>query len=282
MPDEHPALPDFDSPPVVEVAISLQFEPLEALHSSHLGLLWNAFRSEGFSNTEDHAELAPVVEDFDPKPTPRVGVRLQAFDDAPPLPRIWFLNSARNELIQIQRDRFIVNWRKGADAQPYPRYVNIKRRLQSEFATFIACLASENLGAIRLTQCELTYVNHITVAAAGILHGDISSVVTTWTNTYSEPFLAKPEDVAFHARYKMCDEQGKPVGRLHVSFQPAYRATTAEPIFVMNMTARGEPRPADFEGALELFDREHEWIVRGFASITTEQMHKEWRRKHGS
>jgi hypothetical protein len=31
-----------------------------------------------------------------------------------------------------------------------------------------------------------------------------------------------------------------------------------------------------------LFDVEHEWIVRGFASITSTNMHEIWRRKYGS
>src|ERR1700677_2295877 len=103
MSEEGLPLPDFGSPPVVEVAISLQFEPIDALHAAHLGLLWNVFRAKGFSISEDHAELPSTTEDFERKPRPKIGVRLLAFDDAPPLPRIWFLNGARDELIQIQR-----------------------------------------------------------------------------------------------------------------------------------------------------------------------------------
>jgi hypothetical protein len=78
-----PMLPDFEKPPVVEVALSLQFRPLELLRSAHLGLLWSVFRSRGFSRVEDYGELEPVFEDFDAKPSPRVGVRMQDFDDAP-------------------------------------------------------------------------------------------------------------------------------------------------------------------------------------------------------
>jgi hypothetical protein len=79
-----PPLPDFESPPVVEVAISLQFKPLEFLRSSHFGLLWQAFRREGFVRAEDHGEIEPAFEEFETKPTPRVGIRVQTFDNAPP------------------------------------------------------------------------------------------------------------------------------------------------------------------------------------------------------
>jgi uncharacterized protein (TIGR04255 family) len=120
------------------------------------------FRDIGFVRIEDHGELEPVFEDFDAKRALRVGVRMQAFDDTPPLPRVWFLNEGQNELIQFQRDRFIVNWRQGAEAEPYPRYVRIRDRFQSAFALLREFLNAEKLGEIAPTQCELTYVNHIT------------------------------------------------------------------------------------------------------------------------
>jgi uncharacterized protein (TIGR04255 family) len=271
--------PDFERPPVIEVALSLQFRPLELLRSAHLGLMWSNFRSEGFSRVEDHGELEPVFEDFDAKPSPRVGVRMHAFDDAPPLPRIWFLNEGQNELIQFQRDRFIVNWRQGAEAEPYPRYGRIRDRFLSAFAVFAEFLQSEKLGEIVPSQCELTYVNHIPSGEGWATHGEADRVITVWKNEYSDSYLSTPEDVAVAMRYRMHDERGTPLGRLHIMFHPAMRTTDLSPIFVMNLTARGEPRPSDLEGALNLFDRQHEWIVRGFASVTTLRMHEIWRRR---
>jgi uncharacterized protein (TIGR04255 family) len=272
-------LPDFERPPVVEVALSLQFRPLELLRSAHLGLLWSGFRNTGFSRVEDHGELEPVFEDFDAKPSPRIGVRMRAFDDAPPLPRIWFLNESQNELIQFQRDRFIVNWRKGAEAEPYPRYGSIRRRFQSAFTLLADFLKSEEVGEIEPNQCELTYVNHMPAGEGWATHGEADHVVTVWKNEYSESYLSSPEDVAVAMRYRMHDGKGAPLGRLHITFHPAMRAADASPIFAMNLTARGEPKPADLDGALNLFDLQHEWIVRGFASVTTPHMHEIWRRR---
>jgi hypothetical protein len=50
------------------------------------------------------------------------------------------------------------------------------------------------------------------------------------------------------------------------------------PILVMNLTARGEPAEPTNEGVLSFVDRGREMIVRGFASITSPEMHKVWRR----
>lgn len=274
-------LPEFDQPPVVEVAISLQFKVLELLRTPYLGLLWGVFRKEGYSRVEEHGELEPAFEEFEASSVPTVGIRVQTFDDAPPPPRVWFLNEARNELIQVQRDRLIVNWRGGAQAEPYPRYTHIIKRFRSALASLAEFAATEKLGDIVPTQCELTYVNHILSGAGWTQHGDLDRVVTTWGIRYSDEYLSAPEDVGFKARYRMTDEAGKVLGRLHVALQPANRSVDGAPIFVMNLTARGRPDPSDFGGALRLFDHEHEWIVRGFTSLTTKQMHEIWRRRNG-
>jgi uncharacterized protein (TIGR04255 family) len=274
-------LPEFENPPVVEVAISLQFKPLELIRAAHFGILWESLRREGFSRIEDHGELEPAFEEFGPRSSGRVGVRFQAFDDAPPLPRIWFLNEARNELIQVQRDRLIVNWRVGARSEPYPRYVNILKRFRSALEIFLAFVGAENLGDLVPTQCEVTYVNHMPAGLGWTHHGEIYKVICPWGNVYSDSYLSTPEDVGFVARFRMEAETGKPIGRLHVNFQPANRSSDGQPIFAMNLTARGTPDPPDLNGAFRLFDLEHEWIVRGFTSLTTKNMHDIWRRKNG-
>jgi uncharacterized protein (TIGR04255 family) len=275
------ALPEFENPPVVEVAISLQFKPLELLHSAHFGFLWEALRAEGFSRIEDHGELEPAFEEFDTRPSGKFGVRVQAFDDAPPLPRVWFMNENQNELIQVQRDRLIVNWRQGAKSEPYPRYVSILHRFKFALEAFQAFTAAEKLGALIPAQCEVTYVNHMPAGLGWDKHGDLTSVIGPWSGQYSDSYLSAPEDVGFSARYRMEGERGNAIGRLYVTFQPAYRNSDGLPIFVMNLTARGKPEPADFKGAFSLFDQEHEWIVRGFTSMTTKKMHDIWRRKNG-
>ena len=274
-------LPEYEEPPVVEVAISLQFKGLESLRTPQFGLLWNVLRAEKYSRIEEHGELEQTFEEFEERPGPKASVRVQTFDDGPPPPRIWFLNEAQNELIQVQRDRLIVNWRRGANSEPYPRYPHIIKRFRSALATFVEFAASEKVGELVPTQCEVTYVNHMPSGLGWLKHGDLGKVVTPWENRYSDEFLRAPEDVGFKARYRMDDETGRAIGRLHVLLQPAFSAANGQPIFVLNLTGRGSPAPADLEGIFRMFDHEHEWIVRGFTSITTKHMHELWRRRDG-
>jgi uncharacterized protein (TIGR04255 family) len=274
-----PDLPAFERPPVVEVGISLQFTPLELLRSPHVGLLWTEFRRMGLTHTEDHGEIEPAFEEFENELSTRVGIKFQMFDDAPPLPRVWFLNEGKNELVQIQRDRLIVNWRQGATPEPYPRYGSIISRFQKSLKILSDFVRLEKLGDIQPSQCELTYVNHMPAGQGWSNHGELERVLNIWTNRYSDHYLSAPEDAGLRARFRMKDENGNPIGRLHIFFQPAYRATDHLPIFIMNLTGRGKPNPPDMDGVMTLFSREHEWIVKGFTSMTTPHMHEIWGRK---
>jgi hypothetical protein len=43
-----------------------------------------------------------------------------------PLPRFWFSNDAHPILVQVQRNAFMINWRRlpGASPDEYPHYEN--------------------------------------------------------------------------------------------------------------------------------------------------------------
>jgi hypothetical protein len=56
-------LVDFDSPPVTEVVLGVQFNSLERFLSPHLGLVWSEFKQE-FPIVEEHPYLPPTFETF--------------------------------------------------------------------------------------------------------------------------------------------------------------------------------------------------------------------------
>ena len=273
----HPTspFPDFAKPPVIEVVLSVQIDPLPELQSPHLGLLWNKFRSD-FPKTQQHPPLDSVIERFGVRKPDKVTVNFQL---GVPVSRHWFLNEAGTELIQVQQDRFAVNWRKGSDEVEYPHYTSIRSKFQSTLDTFCQFLADERLGDFVPNQCEVTYVNHIFPSEVWEKHGQLDEVMTVVSSDYSDAFLPKPEDIRFAARYVIPGEDGNPIGRLHTSVEPAYRSADSKPIFVLQLTARGRPVGEGIEGIFRFLDIGHEWIVRGFTSITTPRMHKIWERR---
>jgi len=276
MSDQRPLLPDFTDPPVIEVALSVQFNKILGLRTAQMGLLWSAWKDR-FPKTEEHPPLESAVECFDEGPGPAQGPRI-VISQAPPVPRCWFLNNSGTELLQVQQDRFVHNWRKVGEGGKYPRYERIREGFSKELNLFCEFLKREKLGELNPTQCEVTYVNHILCGSRFETHSQVERVVTVWRGEYSDTFLQKPEDVRFAARHVIPGEDGQPIGRLHISLQPAYRKTDKVPILVLTLTARGKPEGEGLEGVLAALDRGREWVVRGFASVTTPEMNEKWGR----
>jgi uncharacterized protein (TIGR04255 family) len=273
------SLPDFENPPLVEVALSVQFDTLTSLRTPQVGMLWAELRSR-FPKTEEHRPLNPVIERFGIPKTTTPEVRFEMIE-VPPVPRIWFLNEAGTELIQIQQDRFIHNWRKVGEGDAYPRYERVRETFRSELVSFAATLSREQIGELKANQCEVTYVNHIVTGEGWQTHGELGNVLTVFNATYSDETLQEPESIRLALRYILRNGKDEPIGRLHVLVQPAYRRTDNQPMLVLTLTARGRPEGDQLDHVLGFLDRGREEIVRGFASITTPVMHRLWGRKDG-
>jgi uncharacterized protein (TIGR04255 family) len=263
-------LPDFANPPVVETVLSVQFERLPALRSVHLGLFWERIRDR-FPNTEDRPALAPVVE----RPVERVSQALQLRFEAQEtlsLQRLWLLNSAGTEMIQLQNDRFIKNWRQSAENHQYPRYSPvIKPAFARDFGEFLTFLADEQLGDVRINQCEVTYVNHIVGGEGWSDWSEMDKVFTFWKQPLGMPYPGGAEDFGFRARFPILGPNKEWIGRLHVDVQPAVTVPDNKPMYAMNLTARGMcGRDFDF------FDIGRRWVVKSFEDLTTPNMHRVW------
>lgn len=270
-------LPDFRKPPLAETVLSLQFEPIQGLTTAHLGLLWSRFR-EQFPLVEEHPPLLPVLETFGPPSHPHVEVTLE---ERLPVPRIWFLNSRKTELVQVQADRLIHNWREVDGVDPYPRYEPIRERFRSEVASFEEFLAGEGLIALAINQCEVTYVNHIEPSGIWTRHAELGRVMANWSDTSTAMFLPEMEDAWLRLRYSIPGPAGEPIGRLHVTCQPGWKKTDGSPLLVLTLTARGRPLGRGTDDAFGFFDLGREWIVRAFADLTSPDMHRAWERIDG-
>lgn len=269
-------LPEFERPPLVEVVLGVQFEPLERLRVVHLGLLWQDFRDR-FPRTEEQVPLEPAVELFGAtrptQPLVRFTVR-----ERPPVPRVWLLSHSGTELIQIQQDRFIRNWRKSPEDARYPRYHKLKEAFQKDYAVFCHRIEQEGLGDIRPNQCEVTYVNVIPANKLVSGHAGIHRICTLFTISYSDGQPPPLEEGALRATYLLRNDKDEPCGRIRVSLEPVLRRHDHQPAFRLLLTARGSPYTQDIGGILSFFDRAHGEIVRTFTAITTPEMHREWGR----
>lgn len=276
MTPENTSLPEYESPPVSEVAVALQFDPLEDLKATHLGLLWQEFR-EAFPEIEEHSPRDSTVESFG-VPTDIGGTPNVQVINKPPVPRVWFLTEDGAELIQVQQDRFVFNWRRRDPSGAYPRYKHVRARFRTNLTLFLDFLAREQLGKAVFNQCELTYINLIKPGEGWKTHGQMGNVIPMVQSRYSDGFLAEPEAINFNVRYQI-PRDDEPIGRLHIEGQSAYLKEGLTPVIRLRLTARGAPTEPSVLGGFEFLDVGHEWIVRGFTSVTSETMHRIWGRK---
>jgi uncharacterized protein (TIGR04255 family) len=268
-------LPEFSAPPLSEVALGAQFDVIPGFLTPHVGLVWQHFRKD-FPLLEEQPPLPPIFETFGPNPQFAPGMSLQ-FVTGPETPRVFFINQARTELLQVQRDRFLHNWRKIGEADSYPRFERMLETFKAGFATFTDAISSEGLGPIVPNQCEVTYINQMPVPAGGNLSDLTDDLFGPHTGSLALDDLGKPEDLRFLLRYVMRDAEGKPIGRLIASAEPA-RKIEGQTIVQLTLTARGRPTTPDEKGILDFLNRGRISVVKGFAHLTGPKMHKHWER----
>lgn len=261
------SLPEYKKPPVDEVVCGILFEPLKQFLVPHFGLLWEKFKLE-YPRCRHVDPLMPVVESA-------TGPRPDEVISEVPLPRIWFIHDD-GRIIQVQRDRFLHNWRKLKPTDEYPRYRTVFKIFQTHFSTFQQFLSEYQLGEIIPKQYEMTYVNNIpqgegweTIEATENVFPDFS-----WRST-KDRFLPNPAAINWQTSFTLPNN----AGRLHMNIQSAVRIADKRRLFRLEITARGIGDDTSLGSMHAWFELAHEWIVRGFADYTSMPIQKNvWER----
>ncbi len=266
LPERPDELPDFESPPLNEVVLGVQFNPPKGYRQINAGEVWGLFRSE-FSEVEEREPLAPVFETFG-RPTSGVQFRMMA---GPSHARFWFVRPDGTELIQFQQDRFLHNWRKaGKEESRYPRFEGIMSRFCDELEKLEEYFGGLSSQSLLINQCEISYVNHIPFE---LTDGRKASDWLRFVN-FGE---REPEDFSMSFREVIRDALGQPQGRLACEFNTAITPRD-ERIILMSLTARGAPAVATKESAFDFLTKGRRLIVSRFADLTTDAAHLEWGR----
>jgi uncharacterized protein (TIGR04255 family) len=268
--DEIPLIADFRSPPVVEVVCGVQFETLPEFRSGHVGLFWQQVR-ETYPIARDAFALPPVVENFGP-PSLQVSTGpLFTFGAGVLFPRAQLVDEPGGQMIQIQNGRFHHNWEKQGGGEHYRRYKNIRPAFVERWEQFKRFVSDNALGAMRPTQYELSYVNHI---VAGELWDQTRGVAEVL------PWFAPPHAVAGHVfepQFAMHVPFPKCRGRLHVTGKVGLRANDGQPVLSVELTVRGAPATVGEDGDLvRWMDDARERIVRTFVELTSEKARRSW------
>lgn len=258
-------LPDFENPPAVETLLGFYYAPLGGWTTPNFGLFWQEIRKE-----YPRVEVQPSVTEQGLRLELQTQkARLQITGEVPV--RWRYFHKSGETLIQIQSDTFIQNWRKSKE-RPYLHYRDLRPSFERMWDRYLKFLRENQVRAPIVRECEVTYVNYIDKGTGWNNLKELAEVISPWSGESSGAFLPTPEvvsmDVAFPIKPKS--------GRLRVILEPGIRE--GKQTLQLTLTARCKPDSSNSADLLTALDVGREWVVRGFADITTSKMHALWRK----
>lgn len=248
---------DFERPPVAETALGVVFAPISKWTAVHFGLFWESVRS-----------LYPVTEIK--IATGQVELKLPSEIVDFPI-RTLFVDESGNQLLQVQRNAFIRNWRQTEQTTQYEHYENVRPLFERDWAIFSKFLSDEHLGAPEVVQCEVTYINHLVRGREWANFEDVSRVFRVWSGG-NVGSLRASQMVSFTTAYDLPNN----AGRLQVVVQPGIRKTDSKEIIQFAITATIKPRGSSSAEILRSLDTGHSAVVTSFRDFTTPEMHSFW------
>lgn len=264
-------LPDYERHPLDETVMGVQFEPLKTFGFQQLLQYWLRIRQQ-YPRLEEQPPLVHSIETLTLEPRKESASLLIS---PMPMSRFFFVDASGNQLIQIQPDRFLRNWRLQDGNESYPRFEKLFAIFWQEWEGFQAFLREEKIDGPKADQCELTYVNFIDIEE---VTGGLSGMASTFSVLCKkEPngFLPPPEMTKWETSYGLPGGRG----RLHVAATPSFRQRDFRLVINFTLSARGKPLGVSNEQLKAWFHLAHEWIVRGFNELTTPEMHRIWGKK---
>lgn len=266
----------FDDPPVVEVVAGVAFEGLGPEASPYLAAYWNQHLKDRFPRVEQQPPYQPPRETFGAEH----GIQQVQFELMAGLPpsRLWASSVTSGELVQLQPGWFACNWRKTEPDAQYDHWQARREAVATEFAAFSEFVTGQGIGRPKVTQCEVTYVNHIQPNELWNSHAQAERIFPFVSPRTSEGRL---EQLSTEIQVALL-EGGVQFGRLHIKILPAFAKDGRTPLYVFELTARG---PVHAEGigaetATSFLDKGRNAIVRTFLQLTSEEMQlKAWRKR---
>lgn len=143
-----------EEPPITEVVCGAFFKPVPGLDPVVLGGFWKA-RQKEFPRREFKAPIAPASPE---------GIELNFGPDIGPL-RTWLISKDDAFIIQVQHDRFYLNWRARQDE--YPRFNDwesnqgLLSRFMHEHSAFERFCSAELGTRLELHGIELSKIDHL-------------------------------------------------------------------------------------------------------------------------
>ncbi len=246
----------FKNPPIHELIIGVFLDtPVKSFRSEHIGLLWSQFRSE-----------FPTVLQREPIWLGDKGIQLELMGDGNifPMPRFWFISEDDIKLIQVQKNAFILNWRK--QQNEYPRFnEHLKPCFDEKFEIFKDFLGTEfGMSEVKISHCELTYTDMIKPCEYWCGPQDTSKVIPFFSMPPIESTDGAVAD--FSCTYHQDIDSHL---QLYITIRTAELAGgSADKCLLLDFKAVGQPTGSSKSNVDEWFSQAHNRIINQFLSMT--------------
>ncbi len=251
------SFPEYETPPVVEVVLAVEFVPLPGWNPVFYGSLWERFRAN-YPTTEVQPMKAS------PQPIPQSEQPIVALPE-PPL-RYFFKNPDASQMVQVRSGAFIRNWR-AVEGGSYPRYHNIRPAFERDLNIFLEYVKDEGFGSPEFWKCEVTYVNHFVKGREWSEWSEVPNLVPGFAPSAKPGILGPRTQMQSACRYDLLGG----LGRLLVQMIPALSAVDGSEIIQFSLEASGAPASSSVTHLMDWLDQGREAIVTSFAELTAEQ-----------
>ncbi|WP_425616035.1 TIGR04255 family protein [Anatilimnocola sp. NA78] len=264
----------YGQPPLVEVAMSVQFAPPKGFHLGHFGVLWSLMRGD-YTQAKATQPIIPIPDDFGNKgPWLPQTLRLALIDS--PECRLQMNSTDERWMCQVQQDRLVVNWRMREGE--YPRYDATWVRFKHAWSVLHQLFKEHELEAARPLIWELTYVNRIPAGELWKSPNDWPKVVPgLWRNGVTDIPGARLHGLVGQWVWQADDECAR------VMVEPKPHKDGPNENLYLHITSRGTFRFTEqTSDSLERIERGlgigHSMIVTTFDTIVSSDAKKAWKR----
>lgn len=254
------------NPPIIELAIGVQFTTERPADSSKLILFWEKHLRPQYPNCSEEPTIDDVFEKFGNGENWTVPTLQLRFEERPKL-RYQFSNPDTGRIVQLQSTRMMANWVK--QASDYPRYSTIHADLKSIYQRWLDYAAANNVGEVVPNQWELCYVNHILPCELWPSPSDWHRISQLFASEVGGFQPLELEDRSFQWRLLMPER----TGRITLTAQQV-RTKQGGSALQLTILARG---PAtNIDEAHNRLDNAHDFILALFDRLATEEAKSHW------
>jgi uncharacterized protein (TIGR04255 family) len=241
----------FAKAPLSEVVCGVEFDA-PSFASVHFGLYWSSIQDR-FPD--------PPIDQRPLKPKPNL--------DKPELRRVWFESRDREQMIQLEDDRFYFNWRRISNESDYPHFDTLYSQFSKEWSGFQEWWTELDNLPVSPKSYELSYINQIDASLGWKSVSDTFNIFSFIDLPVDNSSSLKLEAQAHILSFALPDNKG----RLVIHAGDGQRRDDLSNVLVLRITAQSLNTDTPM---CEWFEVAHDSIIETFLQILSKTTKERW------